>query len=143
EEALEPGAPILHESFPPQRGATFADIVFNPGEGSNMLNHFKLRKGDVEDGFRQSAQIFEHTFRCPPVQHVPLEPHVSLAQVESGRVTVWSSTQTPHVIRAQLAEMFQVPLSQVRIIVHTLGGGYGAKCYPKLEPVAAVMAWKA
>jgi CO/xanthine dehydrogenase Mo-binding subunit len=143
EEALQPGAPILHESFPPQRGATFADIVFNPGEGSNKLNHFKLRKGDVEEGFRQSAQVFEHTFRCPPVQHVPLEPHVSLAQVESGRITVWSSTQTPHVIRSQLAEMFQVPLSQVRIIVHTLGGGYGAKCYPKLEPLAAVMAWKA
>ncbi len=143
EEALKPGAPILHESFPPQRGATFADIIFNPGESSNRLNHFKLRKGDVESGFKEAAHIFEHTFRCPPVQHVPLEPHVTMAQVEAGRVTVWSGTQTPHVVRAQVADIFQVPLSQVRIIVHTLGGAYGSKCYPKLEPLVAVLAQKA
>jgi len=143
EAAIEAGAPILHESFPPQRGATFADIVLNTGEGSNRLNHFKLRKGDADAGFAQADHIFEHTFRCPPVQHVPLEPHVSMATVEAGRITVWSGTQTPHVIRAQIADVFQVPLAQVRIIVHTLGGGYGAKCYPKLEPLAAVMAAKA
>jgi len=143
EKAIEPGAPILHESFPPQRGATFADIVFNPGEGSNVLNHFKLRKGDVDAGFAQADQIFEHTFRCPPVQHVPLEPHVTMAQVEAGRITIWSGTQTPHVIRAQMADVFQVPLSQVRIIVHTLGGAYGSKCYPKIEPLVSVLAWKA
>ncbi|HVA23222.1 MAG TPA: xanthine dehydrogenase family protein molybdopterin-binding subunit [Chloroflexota bacterium] len=143
EKAIEPGAPILHESFPPQRGATFADIVFNPGEGSNVLNHFKLRKGDVDAGFAQADRIFEDTFRCPPVQHVPLEPHVAMAQVEAGRITIWSGTQTPHVVRAQIADIFQAPLSQVRIIVHTLGGGYGAKCYPKIEPLVSVLAWKA
>lgn len=143
EKAIEPGAPILHESFPPQRGATFADIVFNPGEGSNVLNHFKLRKGDVDAGFAQADQIFEHTFRCPPVQHVPLEPHVTMAQVEAGRITIWSGTQTPHVIRSQMADIFQAPLSQVRIIVHTLGGAYGSKCYPKIEPLVSVLAWKA
>ncbi len=143
EEALVPGAPILHETFPPQRGAMSADIVFNPSEGSNQLNHFKLRKGDVEAGFEQAHRIFEHTFRCPPVQHVPLEPHVAMALVEAGKVTVWSGTQTPHNIRAQLAEIFQLPLAQIRVIVHTLGGGYGSKCYTKLEPIGAVLAWKA
>jgi CO/xanthine dehydrogenase Mo-binding subunit len=143
ERALEPDAPVLHETFPPQRGATFADIIFNPGESSNRLNHFKLRKGDVDASFQQADRIFEHTFRCPPVQHVPLEPHVSMAIVEAGKITVWSGTQTPHVVRAQVADVFQAPLSQVRIIVHTLGGGYGSKCYPKLEPLAAVLAWKA
>src|SRR5581483_11103371 len=143
QQALVPGAPILHETFPPQRGAMSADIVFNPSEGSNQLNHFKLRKGDVEAGFEQAHRIFEHTFRCPPVQHVPLEPHVAMALVEAGKVTVWSGTQTPHNIRAQLAEIFQLPLAQIRVIVHTLGGGYGSKCYTKLEPIGAVLAWKA
>src|SRR5579862_738650 len=127
EEALNADAPVLHESFPPQHGATFADIIFNPGESSNRLNHFKLRKGDVEAGFAQADRVFEHTFRCPPVQHVPLEPHVSMATVEAGKITVWSGTQTPHVVRAQVADVFQVPLSRVRIIVHTLGGAYGSK----------------
>jgi len=143
EEALEPGAPILHDTWPEQRGAVYADIILNTAEGSNRLNHFKLRKGDVEAGFLQSAHIFEHTFRCPPVQHVPLEPHVCMALVEAGKLTVWAGTQSPHAVRGQLAEIFQLPQSQVRVIVHTLGGAYGSKCYPKLEPLTAVLAWKA
>ncbi len=143
EEALQAGTPVLHERWPPQRGAILADIVLNLGEGTNRCNHFKIRKGDVEAGFKQADHIFEHTFRCPAVQHVPLEPHVSMAQVEAGRITVWSGTQTPHVVRAQVADVFQAPLSQVRVIVPTLGGGFGAKCYPKLEPLTAVLAWKA
>jgi CO/xanthine dehydrogenase Mo-binding subunit len=143
EEALEPGAPILHETWPEQRGAVYADIVLNTAEGSNRLNHFKLRKGDVEAGFHEAAHIFEHTFRCPPVQHVPLEPHVCMALIETGKVTVWAGTQSPHAVRAQLAEIFQLPEAQVRVIVHTLGGAYGSKSYPKIEPITAVLAWKA
>jgi CO/xanthine dehydrogenase Mo-binding subunit len=142
EEALRQDAPILHERFP-RVSKGFADIVLNVQEGTNLCNHFKLRKGDVEEGFREADLIFEDVFRCPPVQHVPLEPHVAIAQVDGRHVTVWSGTQTPHTVRAQVAEVFQVPLSQVRIVVHTLGGGYGAKSYPKLEPLAAVLAWKA
>jgi len=142
EEALQPGAPILHERFP-AISSGFADVILHLDEGTNRCNHFKLRKGDVEEGFKQADLVLEDVFRCPPVQHVPLEPHVTLAQVENGRVTVWAGTQTPHVIRAQLAEIFRIPLSHVRVVVHTLGGAYGAKCYPKLEPLAAVLAWKA
>src|SRR5690349_12979185 len=63
EQALKPGAPVVHESWPPQSGATFADIVFNPAEGSNLLNHFKLRKGNIDEGFAQAAHVFEHVFR--------------------------------------------------------------------------------
>jgi CO/xanthine dehydrogenase Mo-binding subunit len=143
EEALEAGAPILHETWPEQRGAVYADIVLNTAEGSNRLNHFKLRKGDVDAGFQKATHIFEHTFRCPPVQHVPLEPHVCMALVETGRLTVWAGTQSPHAVRAQLAEIFQLPEAQVRVIVHTLGGAYGSKSYPKIEPITAVLAWKA
>src|SRR6266511_2016049 len=142
EEALQPGAPILHERFP-AISSGFADVILHLDVGTNRCNHFKLRKGDVEEGFKQADLVLEDVFRCPPVQHVPLEPHVTLAQVENGRVTVWAGTQTPHVIRAQLAEIFRIPLSHVRVVVHTLGGAYGAKCYPKLEPLAAVLAWKA
>jgi CO/xanthine dehydrogenase Mo-binding subunit len=143
EQALEPDAPVLHEHWPEQRGSTYADIVLDTAEGTNRLNHFKLRKGDVEAGFRRSDHIFEHVFRSPPVQHVPLEPHVAMATVEAGRLTIWSGTQSPHAVRAQLAQIFQMPLAQVRIIVHTLGGAYGSKCYTKLEPLAALLAWKA
>ncbi len=139
-EALADGAPLVHEE-PPNAGQTFADVVINTSVGTNACNHFKLRKGDVDKGFAQADYIFEDTFSSPAVQHVPLETHACVAQVEEGRLTVWATTQTPHPLRSQLAEMFGLPLSGVRVIVPTLGGGYGAKCYPKVEPLTAVLAY--
>ena len=140
-EAMQPGAPVVHESLP-RAAASFGDIVLHTEEGTNCANHFTLRKGDVERGFADADFIYEDTFRSPPVQHVPLETHVAVAQVEGGKITVWTGTQTPHIVRSQVAEVFKVPVTDVRIVVHTLGGGYGAKCYAKLEPLAAVLAWK-
>ena len=141
-QAMEPGAPILHESLP-KIAASFADILLDTREGTNWCNRFKLRKGDVNRGFAEADLVVENVFHSPGAQHVPLEPHVSAAQVSEGKVTVWTSSQTPHLVRSQLAEIFKIPLSKVRVIVHTLGGGYGAKCYCKIEPVAALLAWKA
>lgn len=137
-EALAEGAPLVHEG-PPRMGATFADLVINTESNSNACNHFKLRKGDVERGFAEADYVFEDTFSSPAVQHVPFETHACIAQVDDGRVTVWATTQTPHVLRSQLAEMFRLPVSAVRVIVQTLGGGYGAKCYPKIEPVTVAL----
>jgi CO/xanthine dehydrogenase Mo-binding subunit len=139
-EALADGAPIVHDE-PPQAGTTFADVILNTTAGSNVCNHFKLRKGDVETGFAQADFIFEDTFRSPAVQHVPLETHACVAQVDASRVQVWATTQTPHVLRSQLAELFHRPVSAVRVVVPTLGGGYGSKCYPKIEPLTAVLAF--
>ena len=141
-EAMADGAPVVHESLP-KIAASFADILLDTHEGTNWCNRFRLRHGDVERGFAESDLIVENVYRSPAVQHVPMEPHVAVAQIEQGRVTVWTGTQTPHLVRSQLAEIFKVPLSRVRVIVHTLGGGYGAKCYCKIEPLAAVLAWKA
>ena len=138
-QALAPGAPVLHET-PPPLGGTFPDIVVNTsGTGSNLCNHFKLRKGDVERGFAEADYVFTDTFSSPAVQHVPLETHACVAEVDDSRVSVWATTQTPHILRAQLAEMFGLPVAGVRVVVPTLGGAYGAKCYPKVEPLAAVL----
>jgi CO/xanthine dehydrogenase Mo-binding subunit len=138
DEALAEDAPVLHEG-PPRLGQTFPDVIVNP-EGGNVCNHFKLRKGDVDAGFAEADHVFEDVFTSPAVQHVPLETHACIAKVDGGQITVWSATQIPFVVRSQLAEIFKVPASRVRVIVATLGGGYGAKCYPKIEPAAAVLA---
>jgi CO/xanthine dehydrogenase Mo-binding subunit len=139
-EALKDDAPLVHEG-PPKLGGTFPDMIINAEGGSNACNQFRLRKGDVERGFAKADYVFEDTFTSPAVQHVPFETHTCVAQVEHGRVTVWATTQTPHVVRSQLAEMFGLPISAVRVVVPTLGGAYGAKCYPKIEPLTAVLAY--
>lgn len=137
--AFEEGSPILHEE-PPKMSSLFVDVTMRNRVGTNVANVYSIRKGDIEKGFAEADHIFEDVFSSPAVQHVPLETHVCVASVARGSITVWASTQTPHVVRAQLAEIFGLPLSSVRVIVSTLGGGYGAKTYPKIEPVTAVLA---
>jgi len=137
--ALADGAPILHEG-PPRLGQTFADVIVNASGDSNICNHFKLRKGNIEQGFAEADHVFEDVFTSPAVQHVPLETHACVAQVKAGQVTVWAGAQIPFIVRTQLAEIFKIPATRVRVVVPTLGGGYGGKCYPKIEPIAAVLA---
>ncbi|MGH7685117.1 MAG: xanthine dehydrogenase family protein molybdopterin-binding subunit, partial [Vulcanimicrobiaceae bacterium] len=140
--ALENGVPLLHPD-PPRGGETFADLVFSREQQSNICAHFKLRRGDVERAFAEAAHVFEDEFRCPAVQHVSLEPHVCVADVTDGRITVWATSQTPHQLRAQLADALKQPLSKVRVLVTTLGGGYGGKAHATIEPAIVLLAMAA
>jgi len=141
EEALKPDAPLL---YPGPRRVIFGrnDVSARSLTGTNIVHLFKQRKGDISQGFRQSDEVFENTYRSPAVNHVALEPHVTVAQVADGRITVWTCSQNPHVIQRQIAGIFKVPLADVRIIVFTLGGGFGGKLNCKLEPAAVLLAKK-
>lgn len=138
EEALADGAPLVHEE-PPHPGPTFADVIVDPGAGSNVCNRFRLRRGDVEAGFAEAAHVFEDVLTSPAVAHVPLETHACVADVRPDGMTVWATSQIPYVLRSQLAEVFHLPAAQVRVVVPPLGGAYGAKCYPSIEPIAAAL----
>jgi CO/xanthine dehydrogenase Mo-binding subunit len=143
-EAMQPDAPVIHEGRR-QPDVVFADmrsIHLHPG--SNVCSTYHVEQGDVEAGFREADEVFEDTYTTPMIQHGHIEPHVSTAYWEpSGKLVVYSSTQNPSVIRTQLAELFGLPETMVRIIVPFLGAGYGAKTYPKCEPLAAALARKA
>ena len=137
--AMEPGAPLVHEEL----GNYWTVPVFFPVPGTNIANQFKIRKGDVEQGFRESDFVAENTFTTPMAQHCPLEPHVSIAKFDpSGRVTIWSSTQHPYSVRRETARFLKIPINQVRVIVTCLGGGFGAKVLLKLEPMCVALAMK-
>jgi len=141
-EALTPTAPLVHDPRPEQQ-PMFSKMIEDLPGGTNLCSHFKLRRGDVEEGFRQADFVFEDTFRSPAAQHVPLEPHVTVAQYARQQLTLWTSTQMPHAIRAQMAELLNLPLERVRVIVATLGGGFGSKGSLRLEPITAFLALKA
>ena len=143
-DALTPGATLVHESVRiPESG--FADLAeIKPVEGTNICTHFRLNRGDIQKGFAESDQIFEDTFSLPATQHSFLETHACIASVEpGGRITVWATTQNPFVVRTQLSNIFKVPVSKVRVVVPYLGGGYGGKVYPKVEPITVALALKA
>ena len=144
QESLKPNATLIHDSVKlPESG--FADLAeLKPVEGTNLCTHFKLVRGNIEKGFAEADRIFEDTFTLPATQHSFLETHACIASVEpSGRITVWATTQNPFVVRTQLANIFKVPVSKVRVVVPYLGGGYGGKVYPKVEPITVALAQKA
>jgi CO/xanthine dehydrogenase Mo-binding subunit len=138
DDALALNAPLVHPE-PPASGATFADIIVDSEPGTNICNKFKLRKGDIEVGFAQSDYIFEDTFTSPAVQHVPLETHCVVADARGDDITIHATSQIPFMVRSQIAEIFGLPAARVRVIVGTLGGGFGGKCYPSIEPITAVL----
>src|SRR2546426_1178645 len=143
-ESLKPGAKLVHDAIKvPMSG--FADLAeLKPIDGTNICTHFKLNRGDIDKGFAEADHIFEDTFTLPATQHCFLETHACIASVDpGGRITVWATTQNPFVVRTQLANIFKVPVSKVRVIVPYLGGGYGGKVYPKIEPITVALALKA
>jgi CO/xanthine dehydrogenase Mo-binding subunit len=139
QDALAEDAPVLHDPRP-ELQPDFVYSVAQQPEPTNIANHFKLRHGDVERGFAEADLVFEDTFTSPAVQHVALEPHVTLARFERCAVTIWSSTQMPNSVRMQMAEILSMPQSRVRVVAPILGGGFGSKGSLRLEPVTVALA---
>jgi CO/xanthine dehydrogenase Mo-binding subunit len=100
EDALKAGAPLVHEKLEgrkdPGYGRGGTHIVH---DHSNICFHFRHERGAIENGFRDSDQIFEDGFYFPSAQHYPMEPHVCVAQFEGDVLTVWSATQSPFPVR--------------------------------------------
>jgi CO/xanthine dehydrogenase Mo-binding subunit len=141
EQAVGLDAPAIHDGVRTRDFLTFPDLVLNTEAGNNIFNHYKLRKGDVEAGFAQAARIFEDTYSTPHQQHCSLEPHITTGLFEGDRITLWSASSSPYTARFQVAETLGLPQSRVRIIAYNIGGAYGGKTYPRLEPLVATLAW--
>jgi CO/xanthine dehydrogenase Mo-binding subunit len=142
--ATSPGAPILHAARRTP-DVTFVDMKsVHFQTDSNVCSVYHVAQGDVAAGFAGADEVFDDTFSVPMIQHGHIEPHASIAYWEaSGKLVVHSSTQNPSVVRTQLADLFRLPETSVRVIVPYVGGGYGAKTYPKLEPIVAALSRKA
>ena len=144
EEALADGAPLVHEA--PASGGELMGEHYEASKkfsGTNLCYNFSYAMGDVDEGFMKADHVFEHIFTFPRVQHFSMEPHATVAHFEGDRLTLWAGTQEPFTLREHLGEIFQLPLSKIRIIVPYLGGGYGGKLAVKTEPLAAALSWKA
>src|SRR4029077_12874340 len=140
EEALSKRAPLVHEKLEgrkdPHYGRGGTHLVHDQ---SNICFHFRHHRGDVEAGFRESDKIFEDSFAFPSAQHYPMEPHVGVAQFDGDTLNVWSATQSPFPVRQELARIFGIPFSGVRVIVPYVGGGYGGKSGVRTEGIAACL----
>lgn len=117
-EAMETGAPILHEK-------------------SNIALHQKFIKGDFEGAQKEAAYVFEEKFTTPIVWHAYLETMGALASHSlSGKLTIWLSTQTLFMARQRIARALGMRIADVRLIQPNVGGGFGGKSCD--EPTAMI-----
>jgi CO/xanthine dehydrogenase Mo-binding subunit len=132
-----PKATLIHPSL---GDYVVAPFIF-PEAGTNISNHFKIRKGDTEGAWKKCAAFVERTYRIPLVQHVPIEPHAAIARADrDGTITLWASTQSPFAQRNLIAKALGKSQSDVRVIGHYVGGGFGSKAGVTMEALAVVMA---
>ena len=89
--------------------------------------------GDVEKAFQESHLVRTDCFQGNRATHVPMEPHAAISEWEDGKLTIWSSTQSPHYFQYHIARVFGLKMGDVRVLKTFVGGGFGGK----LEPSAA------
>ncbi|MGH7825156.1 MAG: xanthine dehydrogenase family protein molybdopterin-binding subunit [Candidatus Binatia bacterium] len=133
-EALQPGAPLIHEDRLKYKNAPQIPEGISP---RNLQSFTQWKNGDLEAGFQRATRVFEHTFRTPLSHHGYIEPHACTVQVYSdGRVEVWAANKGPWGLRSQMAEDFGVPKEKIKIHIIHVGGDFGAKASLIDVPVA-------
>jgi CO/xanthine dehydrogenase Mo-binding subunit len=108
----------------------------------NVSWEVRLNRGDVDAAFESAHAIVEDEFRAPRQHTTPIEPHVAVARYEDGRYVITTPSQYPFLVRDRVAEWLGIRPSDVRVVVPTIGGGFGGKIDAVLEPIAAVLARK-
>ncbi len=122
QEAIDTPAPQLHD---------YAD-------SGNLHKLLSMEFGALDDGFAAADEIFEDTVFYEGNTHLPMEQHATVAVPEDDeRVTVYSSTQTPHYLHRSLTKVLGLPASRIRVIACPNGGGFGGKSDPFNHEIAA------
>ena len=108
-DAMKPDAPKIHD-----RGNVFA--------------HFKIRRGDVEEGFSRADVVVENTYRTAQQEHAFIETEGAIAiPGPMGEVTIIANAQEPYEAQRLVSSVLNIPRSKVRIVVPMVGGGFGGK----------------
>jgi putative selenate reductase molybdopterin-binding subunit len=131
EQAIEPGAPVIHDQ---EDASGIADA------SRNIASALDVAVGDVEKGFAEAERIFEGSYRVPYVQQSAIEPHITLTWLdEDQRLIVRTSTQVPFHVRRIIAPLLGIPVRRIRVIKPRVGGGFGGKQEILLEDLCGML----
>lgn len=105
--------------------------IHDYGDGGNIHKKVSLEFGDLDEGFAEADLIREDTFFYEGNTHLPMEQHAAVAYFDPDqKLTLWSSTQTPHYVHRALAKVLGLAASHIRVIATPNGGGFGGKSDP-------------
>lgn len=123
-----PATPGLEEALMPGQAPVHDDL------GDNVAARFHQAVGDVDSALVQADLVLRERFVVDRGSAQPMETRAVLAAPSDfGGLTVWDTTQTPHVARRLLSSLLALPEGQIRVISPDVGGGFGPKAvfYPE------------
>jgi len=138
DEAMKPGAPLLHH------GMKTENVEPAPKKASNVASRCEFGHGDPEVGFKQADVVVERRFKTEATHQGYIEPHACLASVGSdGQGELWVCTQGHYMVRNTCAALIGMDVSKLRVTASEIGGGFGGKTTVFIEPVALALSRKA
>ncbi|MDP6603808.1 MAG: xanthine dehydrogenase family protein molybdopterin-binding subunit, partial [Rhodospirillales bacterium] len=136
-DAMRDDAPVLHDDL------FTAGVEPKPDKPSNVAKRVEFTLGNTEAGFAEADVVVERAFRTKAVHQGYIEPHAVIANTaEDGQSQVWCPSQGHFMIRAACAKLLGIEISQFRVFPAEIGGGFGGKINPYLEPVALLLSRK-
>jgi len=130
---------VIDPELAMQEGA----YLLHPDRGSNILTHYRIRKGDVDEAFAQADVVIEGEYRTPAQEHAYLQPEAGVSYIdEEGRVTVKVAGQWAHEDQEQIAHSLGLPLDQIRVIYPAIGGAFGGREDMSVQIVLALAVWR-
>ena len=135
DDALDHEQPMIHEDF-----ADYERVKPAPSNG-NVLWETEISHGDPERVWADCDVVVEGEFQTQAQHHVYMEPCGALAEPgEDGRLTVWSSCQSVHLVQEKVAHWLGIPMSKIRAMVPNVGGGFGGKGGLHIQHLVAKLA---
>ncbi len=137
EEAMAANAPVLHDDM------FTKGVTPKPALASNVAQKHVMGRGDVASAFAAADVIVDGDYHTAAVHQGYIEPHACVASWGAdGQSTIWCSSQGQFLVRALVARILNMPLSDLKVIPAEIGGGFGGKTTVYLEPVALALSRK-
>jgi isoquinoline 1-oxidoreductase len=124
----------------PSNKELFAYLKSHPAQTRGAGGRPSPEQGSVEQGLQSADHKLDASYTVAYIAHTPLEPRSAVAEWNNGKLTVWTGTQRPFGVQAELAEAFKIPENRIRVIVPDTGSGYGGKHTGEVAVEAARLA---
>ena len=117
--------------------------LVHPEKGSNVMEHYKVRLGDIDEAFAKADVIVEGDYHTPAQEHAFLQPEAGVSYIDDeGRVTVVVAGQWVHEEQGEIAHALGIPVEQVRVIYPAIGGAFGGREDMSVQIVLALASWR-
>lgn len=116
---------------------TYPATDIYPKAHSNIMDHVKIRKGNMQSGWSETDIIIESRFFLPQSDHIAMETRNATAQImPNGTVIIHTSSQGPFTVKEELSHVFKIPEGKVIVRTPLVGGAFGGKATIQLEYIA-------